>query len=297
MPPVLTFLTTWRWDATALAVGLLLTVGYAAGLRAASRQGIQWPLHRTGCYFLLGVGSFAWVSFGFLGTFSSELRWAFTTRIALLLLVVPALLSLGRPVALAAAVLGDTGQRRLQRFLHSRLIRLSGNAVFEPVFSLALFLVFLTPLSGLIRTSEVGQAAVSVIIPLIGLMTVIPLVENTTPHTSFFVTVEFVLAFAAFVFDPIPGILLRINETVLDQVPAVTGAAAWFPGPLRDQQLSGDLLWFLAEVVDVPILILLMIRWNRIDRSEARGLDALSDAEMDALTQAHLDRGRRQDNS
>jgi hypothetical protein len=37
------------------------------------------------------------VSFGFLGTWSTELRWAFTTRIALLLFVVPMLVTFGRP--------------------------------------------------------------------------------------------------------------------------------------------------------------------------------------------------------
>ncbi len=292
MPPALTFLTTWRWDTVAAAVSLLLIAGYAAGLRAAVRRGVRWPRYRTGCYFLLGVGSYAWVSFGFLGTFSTELRWAFTTRIALLLLVVPALLSLGRPVALLSAVVNESGRRRLHGFLRSRLIGVLGNAVFEPLFSLALFLLFLTPASGLMRTTGVGQAVVSVIIPVIGVLTVVPLVENTTPHTGFSITVEFVLAFAAFIFDPIPGILLRINTTVLDHVPAVTDAATWFPGPLRDQQLSGDLLWFLAEILDVPVLILLLIRWSRIDRSEARALDSLSDAEMDALTQAHLHQRR-----
>jgi len=92
------------------------------------------------------MGSYVWVSFGVLGTYSVDLRWAFTTRIALLLLVVPALISLGRPVLLAKAALSDTAGKRLDRFLDSRLIRFTGNAVFEPVFSVAIFLIFLTPL-------------------------------------------------------------------------------------------------------------------------------------------------------
>ncbi|MCU1421320.1 MAG: cytochrome oxidase assembly protein, partial [Microbacteriaceae bacterium] len=39
-----------------------------------------------------------------------------------------------------------------------------------------------------------------------------------------------------------------------------------------------------------PILILLFIRWTRVDRKEARSLDDLSDEEMDALTREHLRR-------
>jgi len=156
------------------------------------------------------------------------------------------------------------------------------------VFTLALFLAFLTPFSGIVRTSVDAQWAVSLLIPVIGLLTILPIFENTARHTSFFVMVEFVLAFAAFLFDSIPGIVLRLSETVLDRVPAPVATLAWFPSPLRDQQLSGDLLWFLAELLDIPILIILIIRWNRIDRGEAKKLDELTDEEMEALTREHL---------
>ena len=288
MPPGVTFFATWRMDPVALGSIVVAFLLYSAGIVAARRRGHRWSVPRALSYYLLGLGSYAGVSFGFLGAHSSDLRWAFTTRVALLLLVVPALMSLGRPVLLARAALSDRAVGRLDRFLDSRLIRFTGNAVFEPVFSLGLFLVFLTPFSGLARGSVYGQWAVTVLIPAIGLLTVIPIFENTTRHTSFFVMVEFVLAFAAFVFDPIPGILLRINETVLDQVASPVGMPRWFPNALRDQQLSGDILWFLAEILDVPVLIILIIRWNRIDRTEAKSLDDLSDADMEALTRAHL---------
>jgi cytochrome c oxidase assembly factor CtaG len=67
----------------------------------------------------------------------------------------------------------------------------------------------------------------------------------------------------------------------------------WWPSPLRDQQLSGDLLWFIAELADVPVLIILFIRWSRVDKREAKSFDDLTDEEMDALTQEHL-RQRRE---
>jgi cytochrome c oxidase assembly factor CtaG len=289
MPPIALYFTTWTIDPVAAGALLVAAVLYAAGIAVARRRGVVWPVHRTLSFFLLGLGSYAWVAFGFLGTFSPDLRWAFTTRIALLLLVVPALIALGRPLVLARAAMSDVAVRRLDRLLDSGLVRFTGNAVFEPLFSLCLFLGFLTPLSGLVRTSEYAQWGISALIPLVGLLTILPIFENTVRHTSFFVMVEFVLAFAAFLFDSIPGIALRLSETVLDQVPpALRESAPWFPSPLRDQQLSGDLLWFLAEALDVPILIILIIRWNRIERREARSLDDLSDEEMAALTEAHL---------
>ncbi len=289
MPPLAEFLATWTFDPIAL-IGVLIAGGwYSAGLLAVRRRGIRWPARRTLAFVFLGLGSYSWVTFGFLGAYSTDLRWAFTTRIALLLLVVPALMSLGRPLVLARVTMGSAGVDRLDRLLDSRLMRFTGNAVFEPLFSLVLFLGFLTPFAGIVRGSLSAQWGISLLIPIIGLMTILPIFENTKRHTSFFVMVEFVLAFAAFLFDSIPGILLRLSETVLDLVPTPVGALPiWFPGPLRDQQLSGDLLWFFAEVLDVPILIILIIRWNRIERREAKTLDDLSDEQMAALTREHL---------
>jgi putative membrane protein len=52
------------------------------------------------------------------------------------------------------------------------------------------------------------------------------------------------------------------------------------------------MLWFIAEVVDVPVLVILLVRWMRSDRKEAKSFDDLSDEEYDAMTQAHL-RGER----
>ncbi|CAN5259965.1 hypothetical protein BH11ACT4_BH11ACT4_13650 [soil metagenome] len=289
MPPLVLYATTWTGDPIAI-VAILAAAGlYAWGLVRLRGRGIRWPLRRALAFYGLGLGSYAWVSFGFLGAYSTDLRWAFTTRVALLLLVVPALVALGRPLVLARAAMSERGVLRLDGFLRSRPLRIMGNAVFEPLFSLALFLAFLTPLAGLVRTNPDAQWVISLVIPVIGLLTILPIFENTARHTSFFVMVEFVLAFAAFLFDSIPGIVLRLSESVLDGIPAPIGmTAAWFPGPLRDQQLSGDLLWFLAELLDIPILIVLIIRWNRIDRREAKSLDDLSDEEMAVLTREHL---------
>ena len=68
---------------------------YAAGVWRIHRSGGRWPVSRTVLFFVAGLGSWAVVSFGFLGSYSEELRLAFTTRIALLLFVVPALIAFG----------------------------------------------------------------------------------------------------------------------------------------------------------------------------------------------------------
>ncbi len=103
-------------------------------------------------------------------------------------------------------------------------------------------------------------------------------------------TVEFLLAFVELLLDAVPGIVLRVSNHVLDGSLVHAVGQPWFPSPLRDQHLAGDLLWFIAEVADVPVLVMLFVRWQRTDRREASSVDALSDEEMAELTRAHLQR-------
>ncbi|HEY2556089.1 MAG TPA: cytochrome c oxidase assembly protein, partial [Diaminobutyricibacter sp.] len=287
-------MSSWFFEPVAAVVALVLAVLYAWGLIRLRRRGEPWPVSAALMFYGLGIGSFLVVNFGFLGVYSQDLRWAFSTRTALLLFAIPALLSLGRPVRMARLVLGEKGVARLDRGLASRPMKLLGNAVVAPLITVLIFSIFLTPLSGALRTSVYGQAAVTILIPTLGLLLVLPLIEYSALRTAFFVTVEFLLAFVELVIDAIPGILLRLSGTVLDGLGAVAGPhPEWWPSPLRDQQLSGDLLWFIAELADVPVLIILFIRWSRVDKREAKSFDDLTDEEMDALTQEHL-RQRRE---
>ncbi|AAT89833.1 conserved hypothetical protein [Leifsonia xyli subsp. xyli str. CTCB07] len=263
---------------------------YLSGVVRLRRNGHRWPFRLTSAFLFLGLGSYAVVSFGFLGSESTNLRWAFSTRIALLLFVVPGLLAIGRPVALARAALGGRGRERTARAMRSRPVRLFGNAIFAPAFACAVFLVFLTPVAAILRSSPWSEWTIAVLTPLAGLLLVLPIAAHSLVRTGFFVTVEFLLAFVELLLDAIPGLLLRLNDSVLDHAPAIAGRMPfWFPTPLHDQHLSGDFLWFIAEIADVPILVLLFVRWMRLDRREGRRLDELTDEEMAELTRVHLE--------
>jgi putative membrane protein len=273
---------------------VLLVAGasYLWGVRAARRRGVEWPLTRTLLFFGLGLGSYAVVELGFLGVYSGELRWAFTTRIALLIFVVPAGVVVGRPLELAEAATGPTGAARIARLLASRLVRLFGNAMFATVFVAAIFCVFLTPLAGALRSNPLTDALLGVIVPIVGVVLVLPMAALSAVHTGLFITIEFLLAFVELLIDSVPGILLRLNDSVVDAAATTTSSLGWWPNPLHDQHLAGDMLWFIAEVADVPVLVILLLRWMRSDRREATQYDELDDDEYERLTQEHLRGGR-----
>jgi putative membrane protein len=287
------FLSTYRFDLTAFIISIVAAALYLAGVIALRRRGHRWSPARTAAFLILGVGLYAWVNFGFFGTYSHDLRWAFTTRIALLLFGVPLLMSLGRPIALALTVLREVPRKRLRRVLKSWPVRLMSNAIFAPIFALVLFMFFITPIAGQVRHSHLAENIITVVIPILGLIMVLPLVSHQTHRSSLFITGEFMLAFVELMLDAIPGVVLSISNTVMDGVTdTVINAPAWFPDALNDQHFSGNLLWMIAEGADLPLLIMMLIRWRKSDRKEARKTDDLSEEEYEALVAEHL-RGPR----
>lgn len=261
------------------------SVTYLFGVRAARRRGENWPVRRTIAFSALGLLPYAVIELGFLGVYSSELRWAFSTRIALLIFAIPAGIAAGRPLDLVPA-----GVR--ERILASRITRIFGNAMVATVVIAAVFCLFLTPVAGILRVNPVVEASLGIVVPLVGLAMVLPMMALGAVHTGTFIAIEFLLAFVELLIDSVPGLLMRLNDNVLDLIPDATQAVSWWPSMLHDQHLAGDMIWFIAEFADVPILVILMIRWMRSDRVEAKGFDDLSDEEYDEMTRAHL-RGER----
>ncbi|MFC4243585.1 cytochrome c oxidase assembly protein [Gryllotalpicola reticulitermitis] len=293
-PSIPEFLLTFSFDPVvtiALAIGAVL---YAWGLVAMARRGERWPAWRAWAFYVLGLGSYAWIQYGFLGTWSHDLRWAFTTRIALLLFMVPPLVALGGPITLMRRTLPPRGHAVLEAILRSQPVRLMGNAIFAPLVPLGGFLLFLTPLAAPLRLDSGWAIAITLFVPFGGLLMTLPIAEDTDSRSSNFIIYEFLLAIVEVMLDSIPGIFLRLHYTVLDMAPKITQTAwgaplpAWFPNPLHDQHLSGDFLWFLAEIADLPVIIALFVRWGHVDRKDAKKIDDLSDEEYEAAVKAHL---------
>lgn len=284
-PPVDVFLSTWRADPITLGVLVVASITYLGAVARVRRRGAAWPVRPTIGFFALGLLPYAVIELGFLGVSSSELRWAFSSRIALLIFAVPAGIAAGRPLDLVPAAVRE-------RVLAARITRIIGNAMVATVVVAAVFCVFLTPLAGILRVNPVVEASMGIVVPLIGLAMVLPMMALGALHTGTFIAIEFLLAFVELLIDSVPGLLMRLNDAVLDLIPDATRAVSWWPSPLHDQHLAGDAIWFIAEFADVPILVLLMIRWMRSDRVEAKGFDDLSDEDYAEMTRAHL-RGER----
>ena len=271
-----------------LSAIVIAAVLYAFGVVKARQRQERWPLRYSLSFYLLGLGSYAVIELGFLGTMSSELRWAFVARIALLIFVVPLCIASGKPLELLHRSLGPEGRSRLERIRGSKPVRIIGNAMFATLFVAALLSLFLTRISGVLRVNSLAESGLDVAIPVIGLLLILPMTGMALVASTAFLAIEFLLTFAELLVDAVPGIALRLNGHVLDGVQGIQSALPWWPSALRDQQLAGDAMWFIAEFADLPILVLLLVRWVRSDKRDSRSVDEISDEEYDRLTQAHL---------
>ncbi|GAA4659987.1 cytochrome c oxidase assembly protein [Arthrobacter cryoconiti] len=290
MPPwdVLAGSWTLNWAAVCLLVPAAIL--YVRGLVRAHQRGVRWRVWRSVSFYALGLGSFAVLSFGFPGVYSHDLRWVFTLKITGYLFVVPLLVGLGKPLTLARATLDPAGVARLEAFLGHRLMRLLGNTIVAALLGLILFTVFLTPLFYPLRTSPVADVVLTVAVPMMGLLMTVPIIEEgAQAAVNALIVVEFIFVFIELVADAIPGIMMRMVPQVFDGATVgLLNHPGWMPNALRDQQLAGDLLWFVAEIVDLPLLILMFVRFSRSDKREARSFDGLSDDQLAELTREHL---------
>src|SRR5262249_22800308 len=125
-----------------------------------------------------GLGSLAVTGLGWPAVYAPALFSVYALQLVLLLMVVPLLLALGRPVELAMAALGPAGAARLRRVLDSRAARLFTVPVVSP-FLLAVipFALFFTPWYPATLRYPALAMLTRVLVLLVGLAVLVPLWE------------------------------------------------------------------------------------------------------------------------
>lgn len=269
----------WTPHPLMIAVSAVLAVGYVVGLRRLRRTGARWPLART-VTFTVGLALLVWTGCGFLSAYASSTYWAWTTRVLVLWLVLPIVLLSGRPVELARAAGGGA---RVDRFLRSRPARVVANPLVGPALVPVLSAVlFFGPVAGWsIGVAPFGWI-LDVLLLVVGALMVLPLVGLDGEASSLAVGLSLAIGSFELVLDALPGIVLRLHTTVTTSWFAHRDLQSWSPQPLRDQQAAGAILWCVAELIDLPFLVLVFRRWLRADARDAARVDAVLEAERAA---------------
>lgn len=135
---------------------------------------------------------------------------------------------------------------------------------------------FFTPLWTAVLSHGVAYVLSYPVFFALGLLLHAGLKGSADDTTSVALGLQALLSVGELVFDAIPGLVMRLSTQVI-------GADYWARTPdlarhaLDNQSWAGAVLWFIADVSDLPIIALVFVRWMRVDAAEARRIDALLD--------------------
>jgi cytochrome c oxidase assembly factor CtaG len=125
---------------------------------------------------------------------------------------------------------------------------------------------------------------------IVGGLMVLPLVGLDEDASSLAVGLSLAIGSFELVLDALPGVLLRLHTGLVTGWFDSRSLHPWTPNALRDQQSAGAILWCIAEVIDLPFLVLVYRRWLRADARDAARIDAVLEAER-AARRGLLDHG------
>ena len=242
-----------------IAVGAVLGVLYATGVRRLASRGRRWPAGRS---LAFGAGVVA-VTGGQLvpeTTFVGHM-----TGHVLLGMVAPILLGLGAPVTLILQSVTRSAKRSLLRAMHSSPARiLASPLVGFALFGATLVGLYLSPLFSLSLRNPAAHAAIHAHFLAAGCIFLWPLLgtdplPRPLPYGARILTVLAAVPFHAFL-----GMVLLSTRSPL--------APADYPS-LADQHAAAGLLWISGELMTVVMAGIVLRAWMAADDRDAARID------------------------
>jgi putative membrane protein len=262
-------LTQWTWQPLAIAAAVLLAAWYVRAVRRAP----HWPVGRS-LTFAFGLFLLVWTTCGFPGAYLDSLFWVWTSQQLGLLLVVPCVVLAGGPLRLVRPT------SVVARALRSPFARALSNPLIGPAaVPLLSVVLFFGPLPRWAIDVPVFGWIEQLLVLLVGALIVLPLVGTDELPSSLRVGLALAIGSFELVLDAVPGIALRLHRTLSTSYFDARAVHPWTPGALHDQQTAGSVLWCVAELLDLPFLVLIFRQWIRADARDAAQIDAVLEAE------------------
>lgn len=276
-PPELTVaraFTSWTLDLPMLIVVLLAAGSYLGATRRARRAGRPWPPSRI-VFAGLGLGLLILATMSWLGVYQNVLFWVRAVQTILLLLLVPLLFALGRPLTLVIAALPQRLGGRAEAAIRGRA---AGVLTFPLITAMVLiatpFLLYLTGwyAAGLHNGSVRELTYLALIAP--GFVFFWTLLRVDPVPRKYPYLVALWITGAEVVFDAFLGIAVIADQHLIAGTYYRALARPWGPSLRTDQILGGGALWILGDLVGLPFLAAMLIQMIREDEAEAAEIDA-----------------------
>lgn len=275
-------LSSGHLDVSALLLAVLLGALYGTGVMRLRRRGERWPGTRVAAFVLLGLGTLVVATMSALSVYGRVLFWPAAVQNILLDLIAPLGLALGDPLRLILRALPESAAARVRRVITGRPVRL----LTFPLVSTALVLateltVYFTPYFETALRDGWLHELMYLHLLLAGSLFVVPVLtrEEALPRWCTH-PVRAALVFLDGVIDAVPGIVVMTHGTLIAGAWYLGHAPSWAPDVDHDQQLGGGAMIGIAELVALPFLLAVLVRWARAERAETAVLDRRLDAEM-----------------
>nr|WP_253660606.1 cytochrome c oxidase assembly protein [Williamsia maris] len=287
-PTPWTLATMWRLDLV-LGLGAVAAAGvYGLGVRNVRRQGIEWSKWRT-ISWMIGCLSLLVVTSSGLRTYGMALFSIHMIEHMALNMFIPVLLVLGAPVTLALRALPAARRGALPGprewivwLVHSRLTAFLSHPVTALiVFVASLYIVYFTPLFGILARYHWGHEAMSIHFLVTGYVFYWAIIGIDPGPRRLPFLARLGLLFAVMPFHAFFGIATMTMNSVIGYDFYGFLKLPWLADLQHDQFLGGAIAWGASEVPVVIVVIALVSQWASSDRRAGARADRQADAYPD----------------
>jgi putative copper resistance protein D len=259
--------TAWQLDALAVVLLVLAAAAYLTGvaLVPVRNPGTQWSLWRTTA-FLAGLAVVGFATCGSVAVYDQVLFTAHMLGHLALVMVAPALLAAGRPLALLTSASPSPRRARIERLLAGRVISfLTAPPVALVAYTAVIVGSHLTGLMDVImRNAWAGQLEHLVYL-VAGYQFFVLIVGDEPIRWRLSSPVRWLLLAIAMAVDTFTGIVLMQGTQAIHLERSALAVDA-----LSDTRTGGAIMWFGGDAIMAAVMIVLVVGWLRtVDRAPA----------------------------
>jgi putative copper resistance protein D len=255
--------STWSFHVWSALAAALLLIGYLLCWRAARRRGAAWRA-RSIVSWCAGIAVLVFTTQAGPRVYDDALFWVHMVSHLLLVMVVPVLLVMGRPLDLITAALPQPKADRFGRALRGRV----GSLVTNPGVGLVLYTAVIvgTHLTGFMNQTMIHPwltGLEQLMYVVAGTLFFLPLIGDAPIRWKLSAPLRMAMLVVAMPVDTFTGVVLGQTEKYPWPMMAAMHPA-WAPNLLTDLHAGGAIMWVGGDAIMAVMFGVAAVNWARV---------------------------------